>query len=163
MAQTKTSASRRRGASSSRTRSSSKSSPSRSNANRTRSANRARSSRTGASGAESIKETVKAGTQDSGKRIATLAEKAKTPLLMGGAALAGVAGATALTAHSRRRRKVLGVPLPKRNGLKVDTQKMTEAIADVAKRADRIGQRVSRVAGGVQATAETANATAKKS
>jgi hypothetical protein len=92
-----------------------------------------------------------------------LAEKAKTPLLMGGAALAGVAGATMLSARSRRRHKGLGVPLPKRKGLKVDAQKMTEAIADAAKRADRIGQRVSHVANGVQAAADTANATAKKS
>jgi hypothetical protein len=58
---------------------------------------------------------------------------------------------------------VLGVSLPKRNGLKVDSQKITEAIADAAKRADRIGQRVSRVANGVQDVSETANAAAKKS
>jgi hypothetical protein len=68
-----------------------------------------------------------------------------------------------LSARSRRRHKGLGVPLPKRKGLKVDAQKMTEAIADAAKRADRIGQRVSHVANGVQAAADTANATAKKS
>jgi hypothetical protein len=45
----------------------------------------------------------------------------------------------------------------------VDVQAMTGAIADAAKRADRIGQRVSRVANGVQTVAETANSTAKKS
>ena len=162
MAQTKASASRRRADSNSRTRSS-KTSQSRSNASRTRSANRARSSPNGASGAESIKETVRAATQTSAQRVAAFAEKAKTPLLAGGAALAGVAGATVLNARSRRRHKVLGIPLPKRNGLKVDAKKVTEAIADAAKRADRIGQRVSRVANGVQATTETANATAKNS
>ncbi len=162
MAQTKASTSRRRAASNSRTRSS-KTSRSRSNASRARSANRAQSSPNGASGAESIKETVKAGTQSSARRVAAFAEKAKTPLLTGGAALAGAAGATLLAARSRRRTKVLGVSLPKRNGLKLDAQKITEAIADAAKRADRIGQRVSRAANGVQTTAETANATAKKS
>ena len=161
MAQTKSSASRRR-ASSSRTRSS-KTSSSRSNASRTRSGNRARPSPNGASGAESIKETVKAGTQSSAQRVAAFAKKAKTPLLTSGAALAGAAGATLLAARSRRRNKVLGASLPKRNGLKVDAQKITEAIADAAKRADRMGQRVSRVANGVQTVSETANATAKKS
>ena len=111
---------------------------------------------------ESIKETVKAGTQNSAQRVAAFAEKAKTPLLTGGAALAGVAGAAVLTARSRRRRKVLGVPLPKRNGLKVDAKKVTDAITDAAKHADRIGQRVSRVANGVQDVSETANGKAKK-
>ena len=74
-----------------------------------------------------------------------------------------VAGAAVLTTRSRRRRKVLGVPLPKRNGLKVDAQKVTEAITDAAKRTDRIGQRVSRVANGVQDVSETANTAVKKS
>ena len=77
-------------------------------------------------------------------------------------ALAGVAGAVVLTARSGSRRKVLGVPLPKRNELKVDAQTVTEAIGDAAKRADRLGQRLSRVASGVQDVSETANAVAKK-
>lgn len=162
MAQAKASASRGRASSSSRARSS-KTSRSRSNASRTRSANRARSSPNGSSGAESIKETVRTGTQNSAQRVAAFAEKAKTPLLTGGAALAGVAGAAVLTARSRRRRKVLGIPLPKRNGLKVDAQKVTEAITDAAKRADQIGRRVSRVSNGVQDVSETASAAAKKS
>ena len=83
-------------------------------------------------------------------------------MLTGGVALAGVAGAVVLTTRSGRRRKVLGVPVPKPNDLKVDAQKLTEAIADTAKRADRLGQRVSRVATGVQDVSETANAVAKK-
>lgn len=162
MAQTNASASRRQASSSSRTRSG-KPSRSRSNASRTRSANRARSSPNGSGGTEPVKETVTSGIQNAAHGVAAFAEKAKTPLLTGGAALAGVTGAAVLTARSRRRRKVLGVPLPKRNGLKVDAQKVTEAISDAAKRADRIGQRVSRVANGVQDVSETANAAAKKS
>jgi hypothetical protein len=161
MAQTK-SASRPRASSKSRARSS-KTSQSRSNASRTRSANRARSSSNGSSGAESVKETLTSGTQNAAHGVATFAKKAKMPLLTGGAALAGVAGAAVLTAHSRRRRKVLGVTLPKRNGLRVDAQKVTEAITDAAKRADRIGQRVSRVSNSVQDVSETANTAVKKS
>jgi hypothetical protein len=91
-------------------------------------------------------------------------------LLTGGAAVAGLAGAVALSNRSGRR-KVLGVslprrkdlPLPKGSSLKVDPQKVTDAITDAAKRADRIGQRVSRVANGVQNVSETANKAAKKS
>jgi len=162
MAQTKASASRRRASSNSRTRSS-KTAQSRSNASRTRSANRSRPSSNGSGGAEAVKETLTSGTQTAARGVATFAKKAKTPLLTGGAALAGVAGAAVLTARSRRRRKVLGVSLPKRNGLKVDAQKVTEAITDAAKRADQIGQRVSRVSNGVQDVSETASAAAKKS
>ena len=160
MAQTKASASRRRASSSSR---SGKTSQSRSNASRTRSANRSRPSSNGSGGAEAVKETLMSGTQHAAHGVATFAKKTKTPLLTGGAALAGVAGAAVLAAHSRRRRKVLGIPLPKRNGLKVDAQKITEAITDAAKRTDRIGQRVSRVANGVQDVSETANTAVKKS
>ena len=162
MAQTKASASRPRASSKSRARSS-KTSQSRSNASRTRSANRSRPSSNGTGGAEAVKEAVTSGTQTAAHGVATFAKKAKTPLLTGGAALAGMAGAAVLTARSRRRRKVLGVSLPKRNGLKVDAKKITEAIGDSAKRADQIGQRVSRVANGVQDVTETANAVAKKS
>ena len=162
MAQTKASASRRRASSKPRARSSN-ASQSRSNASRTRSTGRARSTSNGSDPAESVKETLTSGTQNAAHGVATFAKKAKTPLLTGGAALAGVAGAAVLTARSRRRRKVLGIPLPKRNGLKVDAQKITEAITDAAKRADQIGQRVSRVSNGVQDVSETASAAAKKS
>jgi len=162
MAQTKASASRRRASSKPRARSS-KASQSRSNAGRTRTTGRARSTSNGSDPAESVKETLTSGTQTAAHGVATFAKKAKTPLLTGGAALAGVAGAAVLTARSRRRRKVLGVSLPKRNGLKVDAQKVTEAITDAAKRADRIGQRVSRVSNSVQDVSETANTAVKKS
>jgi methyl-accepting chemotaxis protein len=85
------------------------------------------------------------------------------PLIAGGAALTGLAGAVVLGARSGRRRKVLGVSLPKRNGLKVDAEKISAAVTDAAKRADQFGQRVSRVAGSVRQVSETANEAAKKS
>ena len=118
-----------------------------------------------------MSETVSSGVQTAAQGVAGFARKARTPLLTGGAAVAGVAGAVVLSNRSGRRRKVLGVPLPKRkdlplpkrNGLKVDPQKITEAITDAAKRADRMSQRVSRVASGVQDVSETAKTAAKKS
>jgi len=97
------------------------------------------------------------------------------PLIAGGAAIAGVAGAAALNARSSRR-KVLGVTMPRnglkmprnglkmpRNGLKnVDARKITGAVTDAAKRADRFGQRVSSVANSVQTVSETADKAVKK-
>jgi len=75
-----------------------------------------------------------------------------------------VAGAAALNARSNRRnRKVLGVTVPRSNGLKdIDARKIAGAVTDAAKRADRFGQRVSSVATSVQTVSETADKAAKK-
>jgi hypothetical protein len=81
---------------------------------------------------------------------------------VGGAAIAGLAGAAALKARSRRR-KVLGVTLPRRNPLKkVDARNIPGAITDAATSADRFGQRVSSVAKTVQTVGRTADKAAKK-
>jgi methyl-accepting chemotaxis protein len=100
----------------------------------------------------------------------------KMPLIAGGAALAGLAGAAVIAATSRsgRRKKVLGVKLPKqsglslpislpnRNGFKGDAQKIASAVTDAAKRADNFGQSVSKVATSVQNVSETAEQAVKK-
>jgi hypothetical protein len=84
------------------------------------------------------------------------------PLIAGGAAIAGLAGAAALNERSSRR-KVLGVTMPRGKGLeKVDARKIAGAVTDAAKRADRFGQRVSSVANSVQMVSESANKAAKK-
>jgi hypothetical protein len=98
-------------------------------------------------------------------------EKAKIPLLAGGASVAGVAGAI-LASRSGGKRKVLGVPvpkpkrsklsLPKKNGLKSDARKVTGAVSDVAKRADTFGQGVSRIASSVRQVSESADDAVKK-
>jgi hypothetical protein len=66
------------------------------------------------------------------------------------------------TARSNRQRKVLGVPIPKRTGFKADARKLTGAVTDAAKRADHLGQRMSRIAGSVQTVSETADEAVKK-
>jgi hypothetical protein len=122
---------------------------------------------------------VAEGAQTAAKGVANVAQKARTPLLAGGAALAGLAGAGVLAARSGRNRKVLGVSMPKRkgfsvpkpggfsmpkrNGFKADARKLAGAVNDAAKRADRIGQRISRVASGVQSVSETADQAVKRS
>lgn len=73
----------------------------------------------------------------------------------------GVAGAVAAT-RSGKRHKVLGVSMPRANGVKPDAKKISDAVVDVAKRADRLGQGVSQVAGSVQGVGETASKVAKK-
>jgi hypothetical protein len=113
--------------------------------------------------AKSVRDSVTSEAQDAARGVASFAKKAKAPLLAGGAGAAGVAAALAVRTRSRRRRKVLGVSLPKTTDFKVDAKKVTEAIADAAKRADRFGQNMSRVASGVQDVSETANKAAKKS
>ena len=104
----------------------------------------------------------------------------KMPLIAGGAALAGLAGAAVVAAAASRssgRKKVLGVKLPKqsgfslptpslslpkRNGFKGDAHKVASAVTDVAKRADKFGQGVSKVATSVQNVSETADQAVKK-
>jgi hypothetical protein len=149
----------------------------RSNSTKTQSkrTSRTQSSRNGTSEsvkgtAQSVKGAVTSTAQDATDGIAAVARKAKVPLLASGAALAGVAGAVIAT-RSGRRRKVLGVSMPKRSGFKVipkrsglkaDATKFTGAVTDAAQRADVFGQRVSRVASSVRNVSETANEAVKK-
>jgi hypothetical protein len=133
---------------------------------------RARSSRSanGESKLESVSgtvssgaETVSSGAQNAAKGFVGVVRKAKTPLIAGGVAVAGFAGAAALAGARARRRKVLGVTMPRGNGLKkIDARKIAGAVTDGAKRADRLGQRVSSVASSVQTVSETADRAAKK-
>jgi hypothetical protein len=186
MAQTKTS--QRRGASSGSSRSRSQASKGRSSSGgssaRSRSsaqkkpsgqtarATRERSSRSG-NGATAVEgvtgavssgaQTVSSGAQNAAQGVAGFVKKAKTPLIAGGAAVAGLVGAAALNNARSRRRKVLGVTMPQGKELKnLDARKIAGAVTNGAKRADRFGQRVSSVASSVQTVSETADKAAKK-
>jgi hypothetical protein len=108
-------------------------------------------------------QTVSSGAQNAAQGVAGVVKKAKTPLIAGGAAIAALTGAAALNNARSRRRKVLGVTMPRANGLKnLDARKIAGAVTDGAKRADRFGQRVSSVASSVQTVSETADKAAKK-
>jgi hypothetical protein len=115
---------------------------------------------------EGVTGTVSSGAQNAAQGVAGFVKKAKGPLIVGGAAvagIAGVAGAAALNNARSRRRKVLGVPMPRGNDLKnLDARRIAGAVSDGAKRADRFGQRVSSVASSVQTVSETADRAAKK-
>jgi hypothetical protein len=117
----------------------------------------------GQSTPESVTDTISSGAESTAQVLASTVKKAKVPLIAGGAAIAGLAGAAALNARSSRH-KVLGVKVPRRKSLKkVDAGKVVGAVTDTAKRADRFGQRVSSVAKSVQMVSETADRGAKKS
>lgn len=111
------------------------------------------------------------GGQSHHNGVAPIVQKAKLPLLAGGAAVAGVAGAVFAASRTGGKRKVLGVSVPKRsklslpkkrNGLKPDAHKVASAVADAAKRADSFGQNVSRIASSVQKVGESADEAVKK-
>lgn len=119
----------------------------------------------------SLSDAVKNGAQGAVSGIAPVVQKAKLPLLAGGAAVAGVAGAV-LASRSEKKRKVLGVTVPKRskrhlslpkkNGFKSDARKVTRSVTKAAKSADRFGQGVSRIAGSVRQVGESADDAVKK-
>jgi hypothetical protein len=133
---------------------------------------KSRDSGSGSNGSGSITDSVKHGAQGAINGAGPILHKAKLPLLAGGAAVAGVAGAV-LASKTGGRRKVLGVsvpkrsklslPLPKKNGFKPDARKVTSAVTDAAKRADDFGQGVSRIASSVKKVGEAADEAVKKS
>jgi hypothetical protein len=127
-------------------------------------------SNSGTNGSSSVADSVKHGAQEAINGAGPLLQKAKVPLVAGGAAVAGIAGAV-IASRSGGKRKVLGVSLPKRskvhlpkkNGFKPDARKMTKAVTDAAKRADDFGQGVSRIASSVKKAGEAADQAVKKS
>ena len=120
----------------------------------------------------SLSDAVKNGAQGAVSGIAPVAQKAKLPLIAGGAAAAGIVGAV-LANRSERKRKVLGVTVPKRSkrhlslptkdGFKSDARKATRSVTKAAESADRFGKGVSRIASSVQQVGETADDAVKKS
>jgi|Tabmets5t2r1_1033131.scaffolds.fasta_scaffold08275_4 hypothetical protein len=113
--------------------------------------------------ASSGAQTASSGAQKVAQGVAGVVKKAKTPLIASGVAIAGVAGAAVLNNARSRRRKVLGVTMPRGNGLKnVDAGKIPGVVTDAAKRADRFGQRVSGMARSVQMVSETADEATRK-
>lgn len=166
MAQTKTKSRAKRSGSNSR---GSRSLSPKSNGSSGSSKAKAKASGKAASSSNGVADSVKRGAAG----VAPIARKAKVPLLASGAALAGVGGAIVAT-RSGRRHKVLGISMPKHgismpkmngvklNGVKPDARKISAVVVDAAKRADRFGQDVSRVAGSVRDAGEAANKVAKK-
>ena len=123
-----------------------------------------------ASKAPSAASSDSASSNGASSGVGPIVQKAKLPLLAGGAAVAGVAGAVLAASRTGGKRKVLGVSvpkhsklsLPKKNGIKSDAHKVASAVADAAKRADTFGQSVSKIASSVQKVGESADEAVKK-
>ena len=81
------------------------------------------------------RQAVESSTKEAGQAVSKVTRKAKTPLLAGGAALAGAAGGLAIGAARSRQshsHKVLGLKLPQGKRVKVRSR-------DVAKAAQEVG------------------------
>jgi hypothetical protein len=73
-----------------------------------------------------------------GHGVAEVAKKAKTPLLAGGAAVAGAAGGLALGVHQARKSKVLRRPM-----VKVDSHDLARAAKNVGEFGMHVGELAS--------------------
>jgi len=83
---------------------------------------------------KAVRQTVGHTAKDAGKTVGKAAGKAKTPLLAGGAALAGAAGGMAIGAMRSRHsnsRKLLGVKMPQPKRVKLRSRDVARAAKEV--------------------------------
>jgi hypothetical protein len=92
---------------------------------------------------------------DAASSVGRVASKAKTPLLAGGAAVAGVAGGLALGARQARHSKVL----PRRPKVKIDSGDLAKA----AKEVGQFGVDVGQLASELRRNREAANGAKRRS
>lgn len=122
----------------------------------------------GRSQAAKAKEAASSNGGGAAHAIAPIAQKVVLPVIAVGAAAAGAVAV--VVSKNGRKRKVLGVSLPKRSklslpsgkGIRGDVRKAAGAVTEAAKQADRFGQGVSKVASSVQSVGETTGDAAKK-
>jgi hypothetical protein len=130
MAQTKTKPKRAKSSSGSKSRASAKSKASGKSQTARKVKSRNGSSSNGAGGAKAAREAV------------SNVGKAKVPLLAGGAALVGAAGAAALTA-TRSGRKVMGVRMPQGKRVKIRSRDLRKAAKEVGSFGEQVGELTS--------------------
>jgi len=102
------------------------------------------------SAAKDSRDAVGTGVKDTGQAVQAAAGKAKAPALVGAATLAALGGGLALGRGSkikpRKRKRVLGVPVPKRTAFGKATQQVSKAVD----RAGSAGKQVSEWSDGLQ-------------
>jgi hypothetical protein len=123
----------------------------RSAASSSRPRSKARSSANGKGPVATAKKTVGKGARSTASTVSTAADKARVPLMAGGAAVAGLVGGAALAGRNRRGRKVLGMPVPRglsmprpRNGGST-AKALGSAAKEVAKAGYRFGELTTEV------------------
>lgn len=147
MAQAKTRASTKRSRGSTKTQTRSKAN-SKAKARPKRSTNN--KSPNGKTRIEAARQTVESSTKEvgqtvgkAGQTVGKAASKAKTPLLAGGAAVAGAAGGLALSAMRSRQthsRKVLGVKVPQGKRVKVRSRDVAKAAKEIGTFGQHVGE-----------------------
>ena len=75
---------------------------------------------------------------DVGNSVRAAARKTRAPLLFGAATAAGVAGGLALGSRLVPRRRVLGIPLPRRGGLDGVARQIGKAATEFGTLADEV-------------------------
>jgi len=108
----------------------------------------------GGSARKAVESTAKQAASDAGRSIGKAASKAKTPLLAGGAAVAGAAGGLALGARAARKSK--GVRRPK---VKIRSRDLARAARDVG----QFGMDVGQLASELRKNREQANGANRRS
>lgn len=101
----------------------------------------------------SVAETAKDGAVSAGGAVRDAAKSAKVPVLVAGAGLVGLAGGAAAAARGGRKR-MLGVPLPRKSTSKAVSKNLAEASRNVGRFGEGMGSlaaQVSRVSEGVNA------------
>jgi hypothetical protein len=104
------------------------------------------------SSAVEARQAAVAGTKAAGHAVAGAVGRARTPLIVGGALIAGVVGGVAAKSRAGLRpgrRRLAGAPLPTWGG-KLDL----DAVASTARRVSVLGQQVADVAAAFQAADE---------
>jgi hypothetical protein len=133
MAQAKARASTKRSRSPKKSQARSKGSAGRSRAS---SGNRASN---GKGGVNAARQAVVSTTKETSHTVGRVASKAKTPLLAGGAALAGAAGGLAI-GSMQSRRKVLGVKMPQHKRVRIRSRDVARAAREVGTFGQHLGE-----------------------
>jgi hypothetical protein len=117
---------------------------------------KARSSANNKGPVATVKKTVGKSAQTTSNTVSNVADKAKMPLMAGGAALAGLAGGAALAGRNRRSRTVLGMPVP--SGLSMPRPRnggsTAKALGSAAKEVAKAGYRFGELTAEVRKTRE---------
>jgi hypothetical protein len=103
---------------------------------RTSSGNRGSNGREGVNAA---RQAVASTTKETSLRVGRAASRARTPLLAGGAALAGAAGGLAV-GSMQSRRKVLGVKMPQPKRVRIRSRDMARAAREVGTFGQHLGE-----------------------
>jgi hypothetical protein len=86
---------------------------------------------------------LESSTKEAGQSVGKAARKAKTPLLAGGAALAGAAGGMAIGAmrsHRSHSHKIMGIKMPQPKRVKIRSRDVASATRELGAFSQHVGE-----------------------